>query len=41
MKKNYVTPEMEEIEIDAPLIMESTTETDKEGTVDCPTEDEV
>lgn len=35
------TPEMEEIEIDAPLIMESTTETDKEGTVDCPTEDEV
>ena len=35
MKKKYVTPEMEEMEVESPVLLEGSVKTVTEGTVDC------
>jgi hypothetical protein len=40
MKMKYFAPEMEEMEVESLSLLEGSVETEKEGTVECPTEEE-
>ena len=40
MKKKYFTPEMEEMEVESPVLLEGSVKTVTEGTVDCEGEGE-
>ena len=40
MKKKYVTPEMEEMEVESPVLLEGSVKTETEDTVDCDGEGE-
>jgi hypothetical protein len=40
MKKKYYAPEMEEVEVESPVLLEGSVQTETEGTVDCSEEAE-
>ena len=41
MKKKYFAPEMEEVKLDEPLVLDDIVEPSSEPITDCPGEDEV
>lgn len=40
MKKKYFAPEMEEVKLDEPLVLDDVVDPSKEPIVECPTEEE-